>query len=181
MCVYGLRASQQSRLLYPHLVLQAQRRVRRRAPTCGGVSHGGNGVPPRIAQSANVGQAHLPRISERTTLYISDRDRALEASHSIRRLERVGLALPVEVVDGIDTVKLPEWICPSSGAVTSPGSTASSATCTNCCTRLPPRSRGCACTRGKPRRTTLLGACPRIRVRNPQSLVTKQLASFEPN
>jgi len=27
----------------------------------------------------------------------------------------------------------------------------------------------------------LLGACPRIRVRNPQVLVTKQLASFEPN
>ncbi|MGZ3386062.1 MAG: hypothetical protein ACXVB5_14260, partial [Isosphaeraceae bacterium] len=25
------------------------------------------------------------------------------------------------------------------------------------------------------------GACPRIRVRNPQSLVTKQLVSFEPN
>ena len=26
-----------------------------------------------------------------------------------------------------------------------------------------------------------LGACPRIRVRNPQVLVIKQLASFEPN
>ena len=26
-----------------------------------------------------------------------------------------------------------------------------------------------------------LGACPRIRVRNPQVLATKQLASFEPN
>ena len=47
-----------------------------------------------------------PRISERTTLYVSARDRALEASHWIHQFDRVGYAPPVTVVDGIDTIEV---------------------------------------------------------------------------
>ena len=47
-----------------------------------------------------------PKISERTTLYVSARDRALEASHWIHQFDRVGYAPPVTVVDGIDTVEV---------------------------------------------------------------------------
>jgi esterase/lipase superfamily enzyme len=47
-----------------------------------------------------------PRISERTTLYVSARDRALEASRWIHQAGRVGYAPPVTVVDGIDTIEV---------------------------------------------------------------------------
>ena len=46
------------------------------------------------------------KVSERTTLYISARDRALEASRWIHQAGRVGYAPPVTVVDGIDTVEV---------------------------------------------------------------------------
>jgi esterase/lipase superfamily enzyme len=42
--------------------------------------------------------------AQRTTLYISDRDRALDLSGSLHRYPRVGYSPPVTVVPGIDTV-----------------------------------------------------------------------------
>jgi esterase/lipase superfamily enzyme len=53
----------------------------------------------------NLG-ALYPQVAERTTLNVSARDRALEASHWIHRFDRVGYAPPVTVVDGIDTVEV---------------------------------------------------------------------------
>jgi esterase/lipase superfamily enzyme len=50
--------------------------------------------------------AFYPKVSERTTLYVSARDRALEASHWIHDFDRVGYAPPVTVVDGIDTIEV---------------------------------------------------------------------------
>jgi esterase/lipase superfamily enzyme len=50
--------------------------------------------------------ALYPRISERTTLYVSARDRAMEISHWFHQYDRVGYAPPVTVVDGIDTIEV---------------------------------------------------------------------------
>jgi esterase/lipase superfamily enzyme len=50
--------------------------------------------------------ALYPKVSERTTLYVSAQDRALEASHWIHQFDRVGYAPPVTVVDGIDTIEV---------------------------------------------------------------------------
>jgi esterase/lipase superfamily enzyme len=50
--------------------------------------------------------ALYPRISERTTLYVSARDRALEASRWLHQFDRVGYAPPITVVNGIDTVEV---------------------------------------------------------------------------
>ena len=50
--------------------------------------------------------ALYPRVSERTTLYVSAGDRALEASRRLHRFDRVGYAPPITVVDGIDTVEV---------------------------------------------------------------------------
>jgi esterase/lipase superfamily enzyme len=47
---------------------------------------------------------HCPLISERTTLYVSQRDRALGFSRWLHRYDRVGYAPPVTVVPEIDTV-----------------------------------------------------------------------------
>jgi esterase/lipase superfamily enzyme len=44
------------------------------------------------------------RIARRTTLYVSDRDRAVEASHWLHHFPRVGLMPPVYVARGIDTI-----------------------------------------------------------------------------
>jgi len=44
------------------------------------------------------------RLAQRTTLYISDRDKALWLSRFLYRNPRAGFAPPVTVVDGIDTV-----------------------------------------------------------------------------
>jgi esterase/lipase superfamily enzyme len=50
--------------------------------------------------------ALYPRVSERTTLYVSARDRALEFSHWLHQFDRAGYAPPVTVVEGIDTVEV---------------------------------------------------------------------------
>jgi esterase/lipase superfamily enzyme len=47
-----------------------------------------------------------PRISERTTLYVADRDRAFEALAWITDGARVGAAPPVVLLPGIDTVRV---------------------------------------------------------------------------
>ncbi len=50
--------------------------------------------------------ALCPRISERTTLYVSARDRAMEISHWLHQFDRVGYTPPVTVVDGVDTIEV---------------------------------------------------------------------------
>jgi esterase/lipase superfamily enzyme len=47
-----------------------------------------------------------PQLSERTTLYISDKDRALLSSGLIHTYPRAGFTPPVTVVQGIDTVEV---------------------------------------------------------------------------
>jgi esterase/lipase superfamily enzyme len=47
-----------------------------------------------------------PGISERTTLYVSGRDRAVEASNWLHQYARAGYAPPVTVLGGIDTVEV---------------------------------------------------------------------------
>ncbi|MFO0832999.1 MAG: alpha/beta hydrolase [Phycisphaerales bacterium] len=47
-----------------------------------------------------------PKLSERTTLYISKRDMALEASAWKHSFARVGYAPPIAVIPGIDTVEV---------------------------------------------------------------------------
>lgn len=44
------------------------------------------------------------QVARRTTLYVSERDRAVEASHWLHQFPRVGLMPPVCVARGIDTV-----------------------------------------------------------------------------
>ena len=44
------------------------------------------------------------QVARRTTLYVSERDRAVEASHWLHQFPRVGLMPPVCVAHGIDTV-----------------------------------------------------------------------------
>lgn len=48
--------------------------------------------------------AAYPRLSERTTLYVSSRDAAVEASRWLHDFPRVGLMPPVTTASGIDTV-----------------------------------------------------------------------------
>lgn len=47
-----------------------------------------------------------PKISERTTLYVSAKDIALEASYWLRDFQRAGYTPPVTAIDGIDTVEV---------------------------------------------------------------------------
>lgn len=47
-----------------------------------------------------------PAISERTTLYASAKDRAVECSHILHKYDRAGFIPPVTVVPGIDTVEV---------------------------------------------------------------------------
>lgn len=53
----------------------------------------------------DLAQAY-PKLSERTTLYISKRDMALEASAWKHSFPRVGYAPPIAVIPGIDTVEV---------------------------------------------------------------------------
>lgn len=46
------------------------------------------------------------RVARRTTLYISTRDRAIEASQWLHTYPRVGLTPPVVIVPGIDTINV---------------------------------------------------------------------------
>jgi esterase/lipase superfamily enzyme len=59
---------------------------------------------PDVTRALFLRLAHLyGRVATRTTLYISDRDRALKASHWLQG-DRVGFAPPVTVYPGIDTI-----------------------------------------------------------------------------
>jgi esterase/lipase superfamily enzyme len=49
-----------------------------------------------------------PTLSERTTLYISTKDRAIAASAGVHQFSRVGLKPPVTIVEGVDTVDVNE-------------------------------------------------------------------------
>lgn len=54
--------------------------------------------------------AHLyPRFAERTTLYASDGDLALQLSGDIHRAPRAGYFTPYTVVPGIDTIAVPDF------------------------------------------------------------------------
>ena len=46
------------------------------------------------------------QLADRTTLYVSQRDRAVELSHWLHDYPRVGFAPPISVFDGIDTVNV---------------------------------------------------------------------------
>jgi esterase/lipase superfamily enzyme len=46
------------------------------------------------------------RVSRRTTLYVSSRDRAIEASRWLHDFVRAGLLPPIMVVPGIDTINV---------------------------------------------------------------------------
>ncbi|WP_082077288.1 alpha/beta hydrolase [Bradyrhizobium sp. LTSPM299] len=45
-------------------------------------------------------------LSQRTSIYISSRDKAVEASHWLHEFPRVGLTPPTLVIDGIDTISV---------------------------------------------------------------------------
>lgn len=47
-----------------------------------------------------------PQLAQRTTLYVSTRDKAVEASHWLHDAPRVGLMPPVTVAPGIDTINV---------------------------------------------------------------------------
>jgi esterase/lipase superfamily enzyme len=47
-----------------------------------------------------------PTISERTTMYVSARDKALELSKWLQGSDRAGYTPPVTVVPGIDTIEV---------------------------------------------------------------------------
>lgn len=52
-------------------------------------------------------QSHIyPQLAQRTTLYVSTRDKAVEASHWLHDAPRVGLMPPVTVAPGIDTINV---------------------------------------------------------------------------
>jgi esterase/lipase superfamily enzyme len=50
--------------------------------------------------------AVYPRISDRTTMYVSARDKALEMSRWLQDSDRAGFTPPVTVLQGIDTVEV---------------------------------------------------------------------------
>ena len=47
-----------------------------------------------------------PRVSERTTLYVSDKDKALKSSGILHDFPRAGFAPPVTIIPGIDTIEV---------------------------------------------------------------------------
>src|SRR5262249_22486699 len=51
----------------------------------------------------------FPHFGERTTMYVSRKDRAVAASAWLHAYDRVGLAPPVTVVPPIDTVEVPSF------------------------------------------------------------------------
>ena len=52
--------------------------------------------------------AVYPRLAERTTLYASPGDRALEVSKHLHQYPRAGFTPPVLVVPGVDTIEVPQ-------------------------------------------------------------------------
>ncbi|MFN0068814.1 MAG: alpha/beta hydrolase [Limisphaerales bacterium] len=52
--------------------------------------------------------AVYPQLSERTTLYASPGDKALEASKHLHQYPRAGFTPPVTVVPGVDTIEVPQ-------------------------------------------------------------------------
>jgi esterase/lipase superfamily enzyme len=60
-------------------------------------------VDPDTFQDLAVAYQHL---AERTTLYVSDKDRALKASRILHNFPRVGFFPPVMTYEGIDTVEV---------------------------------------------------------------------------
>lgn len=52
--------------------------------------------------------AVYPQLSERTTLYASPGDRALEVSKRLHQYPRAGFTPPVTVVPGVDTIEVPQ-------------------------------------------------------------------------
>lgn len=62
---------------------------------------------PDVDTDAFQTLAHnYPKVSTRTTLYVSSKDKAVGASHWLHRSGRVGLTPPVFVMNGIDTISV---------------------------------------------------------------------------
>ena len=50
--------------------------------------------------------AAYPKVSDRTTLYVSKQDRALKASGALHKFQRAGITPPITIVPGLDTVEV---------------------------------------------------------------------------
>jgi esterase/lipase superfamily enzyme len=89
-------------------LLRAVQRMASRAASASGVRFGQVflAAPDLDAGLFRELAALYPRVSDRTTLYVSARDRALEASHWLHEFDRAGYVPPVTTVDGIDTVEV---------------------------------------------------------------------------
>jgi len=62
---------------------------------------------PDINTALFKGVAHLyPQISERTTLYVSPKDKALGLSYWLHNYPRIGFTPPITIIKGIDTVEV---------------------------------------------------------------------------
>jgi esterase/lipase superfamily enzyme len=89
-------------------LLRALQRIMARATAAAGVHFGKVflAAPDLDVRLFRELAALYPKVSERTMLYVSAQDRALEASHWLYQFDRVGYARPVTIVDGIDTVEV---------------------------------------------------------------------------
>src|SRR5262249_18302322 len=89
-------------------LLQAIQRISQQAESRGSIKFGQLFLAaPDINTELFKEVAHLyPQISERTTLYVSSRDKALGMSHWIHGFDRIGFTPPITVIEGIDTVEV---------------------------------------------------------------------------
>ena len=87
-------------------VLRAVNRIAQRAQQKSGVPFGQVILAAADVDSDTFRQlcGAYAQVARRTTLYVSERDRAVEASHWLHQFPRVGLMPPVCVASGIDTV-----------------------------------------------------------------------------
>jgi esterase/lipase superfamily enzyme len=89
-------------------LLRALQGIMARAESKGGIKFGQVflAAPDIDVETFRRFAAVYPRVSERTTLYVSARDRAVWLSFFLHRFPRVGYAPPITVLDGIDTVEV---------------------------------------------------------------------------
>jgi len=100
-----------------HLIAHSMgnRGVMRTIHRIASAAHGRTGVPfdQIILAAADVDAdkfrslaAAYTQVARRTTLYVSEKDRAVEASHWLHRFPRLGFTPPVFVMDKMDTVSV---------------------------------------------------------------------------
>ncbi|HYI10182.1 MAG TPA: alpha/beta fold hydrolase [Thermoanaerobaculia bacterium] len=100
-----------------HLIAHSMgnRGVMRAIHRIASAAHGRTGIPfdQIILAAADVDAdkfrslaAAYTQVAKRTTLYVSEKDRAVEASHWLHRFPRLGFTPPVFVMDKLDTVSV---------------------------------------------------------------------------